>query len=349
MPALPNPLGTPQPDAILSAEPLRTPWQTQNPFLFCMHHNDAYPAGNAQFGPIDSLRGRQIGQDFANKDGWNMYHGQQVPGFPQHPHRGFETVTVVRKGLLDHSDSLGAAARYGQGDVQWLTAGQGIQHAEMFPLLRSDAPNPVELFQIWLNLPRASKMVAPYFSMFWADTIPRQRLEDQQGKSIEISVIAGSIGDLVGPEPPPNSWAHQAGSDVAIWTLKLQAGAQWTLPAAQPGSNRVIYFFEGKELTIGPRTVAVRQAIAVRPEAALQLTAGSQDVELLVLQGKPIAEPVVQYGPFVMNTQAEIQQTFADYQRTGFGGWPWPRVDPVHGPEQQRLARYPDGRIDKPA
>src|SRR5690606_32880367 len=117
--------------------------------------------------------GRNIGQDFAGIDGWRMYHGAEVPGFPQHPHRGFETVTIARRGYIDHADSLGAAARFGQGDVQWLTAGKGIVHSEMFPLLSKDDDNPVELFQIWVNLPAASKMVDPYFSMLWASDIPK--------------------------------------------------------------------------------------------------------------------------------------------------------------------------------
>ena len=123
------------PDPVLSLRPLGFPWETADPFLFCVHHDDAYPKGNERLGPAASLAGRDLGQDFAGSDGWRMYHGQQVPGFPQHPHRGFETVTIVRRGLVDHSDSLGAAARFGQGDVQWLTAGAGIVHSEMFPLL----------------------------------------------------------------------------------------------------------------------------------------------------------------------------------------------------------------------
>src|ERR1700750_561347 len=104
---------------------------------FCVPHDDAYPKGNGRFGPDASLAGRAIGQDFGGKDGWSMYHGESVPGFPSHPHRGFETVTIVRQGLTDHSDSLGAAARFGGGDVQWLTAGKGIVHSEMFPLLET--------------------------------------------------------------------------------------------------------------------------------------------------------------------------------------------------------------------
>ena len=157
------------PDRVLQTVPLDVRWPTIDPFLFCVHHVDHYPAGNEHLGPDASLEARDIGMDFAGTDGWRMYHGSTVPGFPQHPHRGFETVTFVRRGLIDHSDSLGAAARFGRGDVQWLTAGGGIVHSEMFPLLDRDGPNTCELFQIWLNLPARDKMVEPYFTMLWDD------------------------------------------------------------------------------------------------------------------------------------------------------------------------------------
>ena len=136
---------------VLHVKPLGFPWRTIDPFLFCAYHDDAYPHGNGQLGPAVSLAGRDIGQDFSRKDGWSMYHGSSVPGFPPHPHRGFETVTIARKGLIDHADSLGAQARFGRGDVQWLTAGKGVVHSEMFPLLKTDEANPLELFQIWIN------------------------------------------------------------------------------------------------------------------------------------------------------------------------------------------------------
>ncbi len=133
---------------IIQIKPLDFPWETIDPFLFCACHDDACPEANAQMRPNVPLAGRNIGQDFSRKDGWSMYHGAQVPGFPAHPHRGFETVTVVRKGLIDHSDSLGATARFGRRDAQWLTAGAGIVHSEMFPLLQRTTANPLELFQI---------------------------------------------------------------------------------------------------------------------------------------------------------------------------------------------------------
>ncbi len=131
--------------------------------------------------------------DFSGADGWSMYHGSVVPGFPQHPHRGFETVTFVRRGLIDHSDSLGATARFGRGDVQWLTAGAGIVHCEMFPLVDTTGPNTTELFQIWLNLPADDKMVEPYFTMLWDEDIPRLALVDDDGRRGELTVIAGAV------------------------------------------------------------------------------------------------------------------------------------------------------------
>jgi redox-sensitive bicupin YhaK (pirin superfamily) len=334
-------------DPVLSVLPLGFPWQTFDPFLFCVHHDDAYPAGNAHMGPAASLAGRDIGQDFAGKDGWRMYHGETVPGFPQHPHRGFETVTIVRRGLIDHSDSLGAAARFGRGDVQWLTAGKGIVHSEMFPLLDANNPNPLELFQIWLNLPRASKMVDPYFSMLWDHAIPRQVARDDAGRTTEVTVIAGSLGDARAPSPPPDSWASRADADVAIWSIRMTPGATWTLPPTRAGANRTLYFFRGASVRIAGRSLDGHAGVRLRPEVEVPLVAGPDGAELLLLQGRPINEPVVQYGPFVMNTQGEIQQAFMDYRRTQFGGWPWPKDDPVHGREQERFARHADGRVEK--
>jgi redox-sensitive bicupin YhaK (pirin superfamily) len=336
--------------AILKIKPLGFPWDTIDPFLFCAYHDDAYPAGNAHMGPAVSLAGRQLGQDFSRQDGWSMYHGQTVPGFPSHPHRGFETVTIVRKGLIDHADSLGAAARFGRGDVQWLTAGRGIVHAEMFPLLATDQANPLELFQIWLNLPAASKMAPPHFTMIWSQDVVRRVTQDEAGRSTELAVIAGRLQDAQLPQsPPPDSWAARAEADVAIWTLRMDPGARWTLPAtAGEQTQRSLYFFKGEQVDIDGELLTQHAALELARYAVTLVNRGSKDAEFLLLQGKPIGEPVAQYGPFVMNTQAEIRQTVADYQRTQFGGWPWPDSGPVHGREPARFARYPDGRETRP-
>jgi redox-sensitive bicupin YhaK (pirin superfamily) len=335
--------------AVLETFPLGFQWPTADPFLFCVHHVDLYPAGTASLGPAASLAGRTLGQDFDGIDGWRMYHGQVVPGFPAHPHRGFETVTIVRTGLIDHSDSLGATARFGRGDVEWLTAGAGVVHSEMFPLLDRDGPNTLELFQIWLNLPRADKMVEPHFAMLWDGDIPRLRVEGDDGAVAEVTVIAGSLGDLEPPSPPPSSWASHDEADLAIWHIVLDPGAAWTMPAAKaPDSNRVLYVFDGGELLVDGERIAASTGARVDASRDLPLVA-SERTEVLMLQARPLNEPVAQYGPFVMNTQAEIEQAFADYRRTRFGGWPWDRDDPVHGLDGDRFARHADGRVEQAA
>ncbi len=332
-------------NVIKSIKPLGFPWQTQDPFLFCVHHQDFYPQGNEVMGPAASLKGRSIGQDFVpNKEGWRMYHGRNVPGFPAHPHRGFETVTIVTKGVVDHSDSLGAAGRFGFGDVQWMTAGKGVQHCEMFPLLNMERENPLELFQIWLNLPKEKKMAAPYFAMLWADTIPEFETSDKDGRTVSVRIIAGKIGSVNAPDPAPDSWAADPGNEVAIWTIRLDPGAEWSIPPASEHVNRSLYFYAGSAIQIGDRDFQSHQAIELYASRDVPLKNGNSESHLLLLQGKPIAEPVTQHGPFVMNTQLEIQQAIDEYRKTEFGGWPWPSHEHTHPRTKTRFAKYPDGR-----
>ena len=336
-------------DPVRQVQPLGQRWQTVDPFLFCVHHIDRFPKGNDQFGPAASLAGRDIGQDFAGLDGWRMYHGDVVPGFPQHPHRGFETVTIVRSGYIDHSDSLGAAARFGSGDVQWLTAGAGVVHSEMFPLLNREGPNTLELFQIWLNLPSKDKLVPPYFTMFWDGDVPRRRFTDASGGRVEVTIIAGELDGTSPPAPPPHSWASRPESDLAIWSITLEKGASWTVPPATGAqTQRTLNFFAGSSLRVADRVVSGPSAVHVQADAPVRIEAVDALAEILLLQGRPIGEPVAQYGPFVMNTADELQRAFADYQRTQFGGWPWPENAPVHGGRDRgRFAKHADGRVER--
>jgi redox-sensitive bicupin YhaK (pirin superfamily) len=329
---------------VLKVKPLGFQWETADPFLFCVHHDDRFPRGNDHMGPDASLEGRHIGQDFVIKDGWRMYHGERIPGFPYHPHRGFETITVVRKGMVDHADSMGAAGRYGDGDMQWMTAAKGVQHSEMFPLLRKDAANPMELFQIWLNLPRKNKMVEPHFAMMWRESIPHHHHKDSSGNRTEVEVLVGTLFDKHAPTPPPNSWANDRNNHVAIWNIRMEDGAAWTIPKSVVGINRTLYVYQGDNLKVAGKLIAGYHSAEVLSDRDLELVNGKGEARILLLQGRPIGEPVVQHGPFVMNTREEIQQAFNDYQRTLFGGWPWDSRDPVHARDRGRFARHADGR-----
>jgi redox-sensitive bicupin YhaK (pirin superfamily) len=338
----------------------RTPWRTFDPFLFCMYHRDSFPAAAPGTVAPDAkeLRGRDIGSDFSYKDGWSMYHGDEAPGFPSHPHRGFETVTVTLKGHIDHCDSMGAAGRYGDGDTQWMTAGRGVQHSEMLPLLDATpgCRNDSEWFQLWLNLPARSKMCEPHFAMFWNEETPTVT----QPGGVDVRVVAGAFPGASAPlPPPPHSWAAQSDADVAVWVVRIPAGATATLPRAASGrTNRALYMWGGNGTAVirrdGADAAAAEEAggetaltyytgVKVDATQALAVTARDGPCELLVMQGAPIGEPVAQYGPFVMNSQQEIMQAFADYRRTQFGEWTWGRSDPTHPQDGGRFALYPDG------
>ncbi|TDT45055.1 hypothetical protein CLV90_2137 [Maribacter spongiicola] len=316
------------------------PWQTQDPFLFCVYHLDNYPKGNGELGPADSLEGRNLGNDFQIKDGYRMYHGTTIPGFPAHPHRGFETITVVNKGFCDHSDSLGAAGRFGEGDVQWMTAGSGVQHSEMFPLIHTHKENTLELFQIWLNLPAKSKFVDPHFKMLWHEDIPVLKLEQST-----VKIIAGSFDSEQALKPAPDSWASETDNDVAIWNIKIEANGSIKLPKANEGSTRTIYFYEGYSLEILGETITPNHGIDVVASEEIILKAIEKEASILVLQGKPIGEPVAKYGPFVMNTDEELKNAMNEFRTTKFGGWPWRHPDHVHEIKRGRFAKYPDGTI----
>jgi len=320
-------------------------WEAQDPFLFCVHHEDHFPKGSATMGPDPKFfQGRSLGDDFIIKDGFRMYHGKQIPGFPGHPHRGFETITAVRKGFVDHADSMGASGRYGNGDVQWMTAGKGVQHSEMFPLLSQTSDNPMELFQIWLNLPRKDKMVLPHFKMLWKESIPNIYFDDQK---VLVELIAGAWNEQIAVSPPPNSWAANPAHNVLIVNIKMKAHATLTLPISTQATNRTLYFYEGDSLHINQDRVDNYSGVYLNAHVPTTLQSSDTPASVLILQGLPIGEPVMQYGPFVMNTKQEIQDAFDDYHRTRFGGWPWAKYDQVHDRFRGRFAQHADGKLEE--
>lgn len=320
-----------------------------DPFLASMHHLDYYPRGNGNMGVsrID-LEGKDLGKDFDFSNDWKMYYGKEVPGFPVHPHRGFETITIVLQGYVDHSDSNGATGRYGSGDVQWMTAGSGMQHAEMFPLINDDNENTLELFQVWLNLPRNDKFVDPYYKMLWAEDIPVVIEEDEKGNKAIINIIAGIYKDRKSLDPNPNSWANNRDNNVGILTIKLEPNASFTLPRVSSTLNRNLYYYKGHDIAIDNTNIKVNSSIKLNGDKDIKIVNGNQNSYLLLLEGEPINEPVINYGPFVMNSLDEIKQAYKDYDSTGFGGWPWDQKGPVNPKDKGRFARYADNNVETP-
>jgi len=324
--------------------PIAGPFPTMDPFLFAVYHVDAYPA-DPSGGRMEFLEPGD-GHDFDPSAPYRMYHGDYVPGFPQHPHRGFETITATVRGLVDHADSTGNAGRYGEGDLQWMTAGKGIVHGEMFPLVNSDKPNHLQFFQIWLNLPKAKKMVDPNFAMFWANDVPDWTSPD--GLST-VTVFAGNYFlDMETKQniPPSDSWAANPDNDVAILRVVVRPGGRMVLPRANKGEqgvNRTIYLLDGMDgVNIDGNVVTkkVWMILDATKDVSIELPREAHSAtEFLILQGRPIDEPVVQHGPFVMNTEHEIRQAFFDYRKTQFGGWPWDRDDMIFPSSKGRFAR----------
>ena len=246
------------------------------------------------------------------------------------------------------------------GDVQWMTAGKGIVHGEMFPLIYKEKPNHTRFFQIWINLPAKSKMVEPSFAMFWNNDVPKWTSDD--GKA-SVTVFYGDYFLTTTPEaeaeaegesrpmnankPPKDSWAADHDNDVAVLHMTIQPGGTLEIPKAHMSGddqkmNRVMYLIEGLEEGPAINEVTIQKGI-ITVDAASDLevsvpSSASKACEFLLLQGKPIEEPVAQHGPFVMNKRSEIEQAFMDYQKTKFGGWPWPRDDMVFPREKGRFA-----------
>lgn len=328
---------------IKGIKPLTLPWETQDPFIFCSYHYDNFPGGDENLEPNVSLEGRVLGQDFVSKDGWNMYHGANIPGFPAHPHCGFETVSIVTKGMVDHSDSLGGKGRFGNGDVQWLTSGKGVQHAEMFPLLNKDE-NPFEIFQLWLNLPKKSKKVNPYYKMLWSEDIPKITSTDDNGNLVEINLIAGHLNGQRALSPNPDSWASDPENKVQIWTIKMNPNAELTISDINEDVTRTLYFYDGKGvLNIGETEINAKRLIHLNSKEEVVIQNSSEVSYLFFLQGKPINEPLVQQGPFVANSQEEIQEAIQEYRETQFGGWPYKTNEPTHERKMGRFAKFANG------
>jgi redox-sensitive bicupin YhaK (pirin superfamily) len=280
---------TPQPHWVGDGFPVRSLFSYDSlgshasPFLLLDH------AGPAQFAPATRPRG--VGE---------------------HPHRGFETVTIVYDGEVAHRDSTGKGGIIGPGDVQWMTAGSGILHEEFHSEAFTSRGGALEMAQLWVNLPARSKMTAPGYQAIEAGQIPRMVLPGQAG---ELRVIAGEFAGTHGPA--------RTFSPLAVWDVTLRGGARVELPAPE-GWSLLVALLKGR-VRINDAQIGGPSQMAVLDRAgsgfSLEALAeeGGADARLLVLTGQPLDEPLVGYGPFVMNTREQIQQAIEDFNGGAFG------------------------------
>ncbi len=228
-----------------------------------------------------------------------------LAGFPSHPHRGFETVTYMLDGRMRHKDNHGNEGLLTPGSVQWMTAGRGLVHSEM-PEQESGR---MRGFQLWVNLPARDKMTAPKYQEYPPENIP----VTAPAAGVTVKVIAGRVGDTVGPIVQP-------ATDPLYLDIELTPGTAWSYVVPE-GHNTFAYVFEGA-LTVGEgdeaRPLEAQQLGILGGGDALQLRAGQQGARLILVAGRPLREPVVRHGPFVMNTKQEIMQAFVDFQEGRF-------------------------------
>jgi quercetin 2,3-dioxygenase len=234
-----------------------------------------------------------------------LAHGKRGVGW--HPHRGFETVTLAWEGAVAHQDNAGHAGIIGPGDVQWMTAGRGIFHEEYHEDQFTKAGGRMHMMQLWVNLPRKDKMAAPGYQPITTADIPRVALDGG-----EVRVIAGAYADARGP-------AHTF-TPITMLDVRLGAGGQ--LPLALPATHNALAVVAKGRVRAGEESAHTGELILFANDGErLELTA-DEESHIVVLAGEPLGEPIVQYGPFVMNTMDEIRQAIADVQTGKFGPVP---------------------------
>jgi redox-sensitive bicupin YhaK (pirin superfamily) len=224
-----------------------------------------------------------------------------------------------------------------------MTAGKGVQHSEMFPLIHTEKENTMELFQIWLNLPKKSKFVQPHYKMLWNEQIP-VITEEQENGIAEVTLIAGTYKGVKALEPTPESWAASEENHVGIWLIRLKEQATLTIPRGTATMSRMLYHYEGAPAEAAGETLSENQYFELKADEEIEVSGIKGESCFLLLEGEKIQEPVVAQGPFVMNTREEIMQAYSDYRATGFGGWPWEDEGPVHGTQAGRFADYGNGK-----
>jgi quercetin 2,3-dioxygenase len=335
---------------VLRSEPIGIHWDAEDPFFFISHHYDDYPKGNSQQAPPQrEVSGRMnLGRNYDKEFGYRMYNGKVVPGFPLHSHWGYETVTVVEKGYIDHFDSMGNQGRYGFGDVQWLSAGSRYEHCEMYPLAFDDRKNPTDITQIMIDLPLEHKNSPNEVRMLWSEQIPVLTMDDGNGHICTVKVIAGRFGDTQASLPNRVSWAADPEHHVRILKLVMSPDAELTIPAVSTTVNRNLYFVSGGCVSIDGQTYEDDSRLKLVGNEDVNIKNGNETGEYWLLEGEPIGEKMIVFGPVSLPTDKDVRNAMDLIRKKELDDWQWGLVDRAQPKGTDRFIRYTDGHDEYP-
>lgn len=318
-------------------------WDTEDPFIFASHHEDDYPHGNRQQAPpLEEISGRNLGRDYKKIFGFRMYHGKVVPGFPMHAHWGYEILSVPELGYIDHFDTERIEGRYGFGDYQWISASSKYQHCEMYPLTDQVNRNPNDITQIMINLPIELKNGRNSVTTVW-----RADKKVHRGDGYEAEVFCGRFGGLSAESPNEVSYARIS-NGVRIVRIVAEPEAEFSIDAASEGATRNVYYVSGEGADVMGTRVDSYTRLKFSYKGGFDVKNGPGQSVFWLLEGKPIDQKIVCFGPVALAKESDVRQAMEDIRRNEFVEWPWDLIDKAHTLETGRFIRYGDGTENRP-
>ena len=317
-------------------------WDLEDPFIFASHHFDLYPKGNIrQAPPRDEIDKKDLGNDYHGLFGYRLYTSKLTPGFQLHTHWGYETVTYVPQGYVDHFDSKGNQGRYGFGDMQWITAGGMYSHCEMYPLAHQDRENPQMVTQIMLNLPLSEKNTEPEVHTVW-----QEDLTEFEEDGCTFTLLAGSFRGRTATVPSKRSWAADPAHHVLILRVLMEPGSTFTLEPTE-AAHRNVYITEERASVAG-KEYHENTRLKLRADASAEITMGEKGSEIWVLEGDPIGEKQSRWGPVVLGSDKEVIDANNTIREKEAADWKWEYVNQKQPLGTERFYRSADGTESRP-
>lgn len=317
-------------------------WDTEDPFSFAVYHRDNYPKGNEiQAPPQEEINARQVGNDYTKFVGYRMYKGKVTPGFPLHSHWGYECLTYVAEGYVDHFDSMGNQGRFGFGDLQWTTASSRFAHCEMYPLAYTDRDNIEVVTQICINLPLDRKNRDNQVRTVWENEMGKV-----EGDGWTAVAVVGEFRGAGGAAPNDLSWASDPSHHVRIVRICMDPGSSITLEPTE-AATRNVYITESDATVEGERIHKLSR-IKLRPDKPATITMGDRKSDVWLLEGDPIGESQRQYGPIILGTDREVRDALNTVRVRQESDWKWQFVNQKQPLGTHRFFLDADGNRSEP-